>query len=81
MTSLDYLVSVCARCRPRGRLQRRRKRQAETTQSGSMTCERERRMEPVKGGQRRVERCQSGHSNPHLGADQSQAGPHPASDL
>lgn len=47
---------------PFGRLLRLRKCQAETTQSGWMTCERRRRMEPVKGGQRRVERCQSGHT-------------------
>lgn len=51
-------------CSPGGHLQRRCKCQAETTQSGSPTCESERRMEPVRGGQRRVERCQPGHSNP-----------------
>lgn len=66
---------------PGGHLQRRCKCQAETTQSGSTTCESERRMEPVGGGQRRVECCQSGHSNPHLRADQSEAGPHPVGDL
>lgn len=51
---------------PGGRLQHRRERRAETTQPGPPTCESERRMEPVRGGQRRVERCQPGHSNPPI---------------
>lgn len=51
-------------CWPGGHLQRRRKCQAETTRWGSATCESGRRMEPVGGGQGRVERCQPGHSNP-----------------
>lgn len=62
-------------CSPGGHLQHRRKCQTETAQSGSPTCESEGRMEPVRGGQRRVERCQPGHSNPPPILEQIKARP------